>query len=53
VRPTFEAYVKTDDGEEISGQVMYVVLWEGKAISGHERLLVGDEIVTMELRPAS
>ena len=45
--PRYETTVTLDDGEVVLGRVMYLIVWEGKALSGGERLIKGDEIVTM------
>jgi hypothetical protein len=47
--PTHKADVRLSDGTEVYGYVMYLIVWEGKALSGEERLIRGDEIASIEI----
>jgi small nuclear ribonucleoprotein (snRNP)-like protein len=47
MHPTHHVEIRLKDGAEVSGKVMYLVVWEGKALSGGEVLVRGDEVKDM------
>lgn len=47
--PRFETFITLDDGTEVLGKVMYIIVWEGKAISGEETLVRGDRIASIRI----
>jgi hypothetical protein len=53
VIPKYEIYIERDDGETVYGQVMYLIVWEGKPLSGSETLVRGDEIRALRVQKAA
>jgi hypothetical protein len=53
--PTYEVEVTLKDPtrESIIGKLMYVIVWEGKALSGGEVLVNGEDIQKIVARKAS
>lgn len=63
MEPTFEADItllpgiklqgsyEIDEQSHVDGQIMYVIVWVGKALSGHEVLVRGEDIEAIEVNP--
>lgn len=41
-----------DGKSHVDGQIMYVIVWVGKSMSGHEVLVRGDDIEAIEVHPS-
>lgn len=51
--PTYEVDLRLSDGSEVLGQVMYLIVWEGKSLSGGEVLVRGEDIESMNITKIS
>jgi hypothetical protein len=50
VNPTHKVDVVLHDGTEVYGQLMYLIVWEGKSLSGSETLVRGEDIKTISTK---
>jgi hypothetical protein len=51
VQTRYDVLIDLEDDTEVWGQVMYMIVWQGKPLSGHTILVEGDQIKRIRIDP--